>query len=243
MTVCILFCQSIPATYESRELKAPKAQDRKNSLDWNIRPVRITQTEMNAMQFQMVLEILEGTFKLPSKKAGIKEAELCEVSRRIDDFYRLAHQDYMESLDTACRMDEATMQGWYKQYGELKNNARPFAIFLGMCASAAGIISIISPSVKAGHILATTCTAGAILLVDKMVDQYILREGSTHRIKWMFEVNSKELTRFKLSQRSIEERILTIQSQQNELGNETDVGLAKEFAQLNLLKALFEAAS
>lgn len=237
MSICILFCHSIPANYEGRELKATKHRD---TLDWNARPVKISAMEMSAMQFQKVLEILEGNFKLPSKSKDIKPADLCEVARKVDEFYCQAHRHYMESLEMACQKDLATIETWYSKYGECKNNAVPFAIVLGGLTGIAHIVSQFSPKIKAGAILAGYCAAGVIYLVDKGVEQCILRAGSTHRIKWMFHVDEKEQERFKLSRTTLNERIHTIQAQLQQLGqNETDAGLTRELAQLNLLKELF----
>lgn len=242
MSLCIAFCHTIPATYEGRELKATKAQDRQNRLDWNRHPLKITQMEIDAVQFRRVLEILEGNFTLPSKAKGIRENARCDIVVAIDDLYRQGHQDYMESLDMACRMDADTIEGWYKKYGEWKACARPFAYFLGVIAAGAGIVACISPAAKGGHILVVACAAGAILLTDRLVDHYILREGSTHRIKWIVEVNAKELQRFEMSRQALDARIRTIQTQHQELGNETDRALSNELEQLTLIKTLFSQA-
>jgi hypothetical protein len=237
MTFCILFCHSIPATYESKELKAPMA--RQDRLDWNLYPVKITSTEMSAMKLEKVLEILEGVFTLPSKMVGIKENERCPVARQIDDLYQQCHQDYMNSLDICCCADAATIQSWHKSYGLLKECARPLTIFLGVCASSAAVISQFSKAIKRGQVIAVAAAAGAILLIDQMTREYILRNGSTHRIKWMLLVDVEEKSRIRRSAITIEERISTIQKQQSELGNETDAGLVRELDQLNLIKTLF----
>ncbi|BBI17458.1 hypothetical protein [Neochlamydia sp. S13] len=204
MSLTVSFsCTRIRAKYDGKKLTLIK----KNSkLNWKKNPVLMTAEEKRAINFEHIMAILQGDSLLPSALAGLDPKKLSPEILVLDRIYRNAIKHYIETLKDSSGYDEENLKKLRSrhQWTWIKIAATG-AFVLGSTGALGGALAGGGiGAVPAGTITFLGGLLGSSLSARKLVDTFILREGSTHRLKWIQSIDLAEKNRLENMQVHLE---------------------------------------
>lgn len=180
----------IQSNYKGHSLTILNASQ-KGGLNWDEHPIRITDTEIGTMNFDHVLSIMTKKLKSPSEAAGIPKNEICTgILHLINQKYKDALINYKNDLDKAGRND---LKKWNELKEVYKNTTAKSAAGGGVLGFAVGF-GLGGPIGAA--IGGSICGVGSGCAAHKLTGDYIERDASAHRIKWLQSIDALEKARY-----------------------------------------------
>lgn len=184
--------------------------------NWKKYPVKITPTEMSTMKDQKhLMSVLEDTFKTPSQMAGIPASRIiCPVIHIVDKEFRAARTDYMKKLALAEGDD-------LKRIKKLEE-AHKVKSYGGWWGWIFKVLETLSFNYKS--------------------DEEVAREGSAHRIRWLYEVDTEESKRMTKIKTEVQKAITAVVAdlEARKKSGVIDLDIMRKARQLSALwKAVF----
>ncbi len=208
-------------------------------LDWDVYPLLISQTELKNVQMDHIIKILSKISKPYSKMVASNNTEPCSCIRVLEESYSRAIGQYIEELELASKKDLQIINSLNETYSVTNPTIALLAgsgIVIGMSrlweklpksppgSNATGIAALFCGAATTGYFISHT-----------ILNTYISREGSVHRIEWLQKIDSLEKERLKAFKVDLEREHKKLTEELRELENdgETDIAIAENLRQIS----------
>lgn len=185
----------------------------KGGLSWNKYPLQMTSKEQSTVKMSHALTILGESCLCPSAAAGLKPHQIvCPIIGRLDKQFRAAILDYQLKLNEAEANDLVIIRDL-----EQRNYVKSYGGWFGWIFR---FLSFCGASIKS--------------------PEEVALEGSVHRKRWIYDIDTKECTRLKYVKDEIVKCIQPVIDDITEL-NSKKQDSTKKLKELYQLTAVFKA--
>jgi hypothetical protein len=227
----------IANSYNNKPLRMATEQ---GFLNWDNYPVLLSSSEIQSMNFPYIVQILSNSLQSHSQIISLQSNQICPLISILNEKHLEVLSKYFDELKIACEKDAKKIAGLERRYKKIK-----YSIPLATGLISAGMLPKSPNQNNSSYIkLAAVFTIGTVagyFLGSHILQTYLRREGSTHRIECLLKIDREEKVRLEAMKQDILSESERLESELKELEEEGETDIQKkEYAQqLSQLRTLF----